>query len=86
MNAPLNDAEWELLEMAAGLDIEELLTRAESKLGDNDDDNNMEGWVDEMDKLSVEEKEELHENIQLVQLVLVKVREHLKCRCAPNQS
>jgi hypothetical protein len=71
--AALDDAERELLEMAAGLDMEEMLTVAENGVGDEEDDN-VDGWVDEMAKLSEEESEELQKSIQPVRLVLVKVR------------
>jgi hypothetical protein len=74
VNAAIDAAERELLEMAVGLDLEEMLTVAESGLGDKDDNDNVDGWVDEMSALSDEESEELRKNIQPVRLVLVKVR------------
>jgi hypothetical protein len=73
----LDDAEKELLELAAGIDMEEMVTVAEAGAGDKDDDENddVEGWVDEMALLSEEERAALHENVGPVRLVLVKVSE-----------
>lgn len=55
--------------------MEEMVTVAEAGAGDKDDDetDNVEGWVDEIALLSDEERAELHENIGPVRLVLVKV-------------
>jgi len=57
--------------------MEEMVTVAETGAGHEDDDetDNVEGWVDEMALLSDEERAELHENIGPVRLVLVKVSE-----------
>ena len=74
VDAALDAAEQELLELAAGADMEELVTVAEGGLGNNDDADNMDGWVNEMNLLSDDESEELRQSIQPVRLVLVKVR------------
>jgi hypothetical protein len=73
----LDDAEKELLELAAGIDMEEMVTVAEAGAGDKDDDENddVEGWVDETALLSKEERAALRENVGPVRLVLVKVSE-----------
>jgi len=73
VEAALDAAEQELLDLAAGTDMEEMVTVAEGGLGDGEDADNVDGWVDEMDLLSEEESEELRKNIQPVRLVLVKV-------------
>src|SRR5262245_7439314 len=70
VNATIDVTEQELLKMAIGLDLEERLTVAESRLGDKDDNDNIDGCVDEMATLSDEESEELQKNIQPVWLVL----------------
>jgi hypothetical protein len=58
----------------AGIDIEEAETVAEKGLGgDSEENDNIDGWVDETESLSPEEREELQENTQPVKLVLVKV-------------
>ena len=74
VDAALDAAEQELLELAAGADMEELVMVAEGGLGNNDDADNMDGWVNEMNLLSDDESEELRQSIQPVRLVLVKVR------------
>ena len=73
----LDDAERELLELAAGIDMEEMVTVAEEGAGDKDNEENddVEGWVDEMALLSEEERVALRENVGPVRLVLVKVSE-----------
>jgi hypothetical protein len=77
-DAALNDAECELLELAAEIDIEEMVTVAEKGAGgDNEENDNVDGWVDETASLSAEEREELRENVQPVRLVLVKVSKNL---------
>jgi len=70
----LDDAETELFDLAAGIDME-MVTVAEVGAGDKDDEenDNVEGWVDEMVLLSDEEQAALHENVGPVRLVLVKV-------------
>jgi hypothetical protein len=72
----LTAEEEELLELAEGLDQEEL-TMAQQDEGNNDEDgadeDDEEGWVDELDELSVEERDELKLHIRPVSRVLVKV-------------
>jgi hypothetical protein len=71
----LDDAERELLNLAAGIDLEEMVTIAEAGAGDKDDkeNDNPEGWVDKMALLSDDERVALHKNVRPVRLVLVKV-------------
>jgi hypothetical protein len=71
----LDDAERELLNLAAGIDLEEMVTIAEAGAGDKDDkeNDNPEGWVDKMALLSDDERVALHKNVGPVRLVLVKV-------------
>lgn len=72
-DAALDEAEKELRDLAAGMDIEEMLTKAkqdqdeEDEDDDEDDDNEME------DGISPEEREELDASTRPVRLVLVKV-------------
>jgi hypothetical protein len=71
----LDDAERELLELAADLEVEEAETVAANGLGgDSEENDDVEGWVDETEALTPEEQEELRENAQPVKLVLVKVK------------
>lgn len=71
----LDNAERELLNLAAGIDLEEMVTIAEAGAGDKDDkeNDNPEGWVDKMALLSDDERVALHKNVGPVRLVLVKV-------------
>ena len=73
----LDNAESELLELAAGIELEEMVTISEAGTGDKDDEENdyEEGWVDEMALLSEEERAALCEKVGPVHLVLVKVSE-----------
>src|SRR6266481_4755245 len=73
-NAALNQAEHELIDLAMGIDMEELRTVAEQGAGrDSEGNDNMEGWVDETVGMSSEEREELCEDIQPLHLILIKV-------------
>jgi hypothetical protein len=71
----LDEAERQLLELAADLDIEEATTVAENGLGgDSEENDDVEGWIDETSDLSDDERAELRANTQPVRLVLVKVK------------
>ena len=61
----LDDAERELLDLAVGIDMEEMVTVAEVGAGDKDDEenDNIEGWVDEIALLSDEEQAALHKKV-----------------------
>jgi hypothetical protein len=80
MNAAFDAAEKALLELSTGMDMEEMVTIAEGGLGDGNDADDIEGWVNKIDELSEEESEELRQKIQPVRLVLVKVKNHC---CTP---
>lgn len=74
-DAALDEAERELKELAEGIDIEDEKTRSEWEgTGEEEDEvDNVDGWVDEVARLSVADRKELEENIRPVRLVLVKV-------------
>jgi hypothetical protein len=74
VDTALNAAEQELLELAAGADMEELVTVVERGLGNNEDVDDMDGWVNKLNLLSDDGNEKLCQSIQPVRLVLVKVR------------
>jgi hypothetical protein len=74
VDSALDKAEKQLLDLAAGIDIEELVTAAEQGAGVASDGNDdIDGWVDEMDELDAVERDTLEKSIQPVRLVLVKV-------------
>jgi hypothetical protein len=78
-DAALDEAERQLLELAAGIDIEELVTAAEQGAGVGSEDNDdVDGWVDEMEELDLDEREELDKSVRPVRLVLVKVSTNSK--------
>ena len=72
----LDDAAKELAALAVDLDIEEWILQ-ESQLdegdGDDDNDDNLDGWSNVHNELSDEEWEGLDNSLQPVHLVLVKV-------------
>jgi hypothetical protein len=73
-DAALDDAKHELINLTAGIDVEEMVTIADQGAGgDGEDNNNVEGWVDETALMSAEEMEELCEKVQPVGLILMKV-------------
>jgi hypothetical protein len=75
-DAALDEAERELRDLAEGLDIEDEQTRGEweGREDDNDDiGDTADGWVDEVARLPMADRNELEENIRPVKLVLVKV-------------
>jgi hypothetical protein len=73
-DSALDEAERQLLDLAAGIDIEELVTAAENGAGVGSEGNDdVDGWVDEMEALDSDERKELDKSVQPVRLVLVKV-------------
>ena len=72
-NTVLDKVERELQELADGLDMEELVTREEWEGEDGEDEDNTEGWINEMDILTVEDRKELEKSIGPVWVMLVKV-------------
>ena len=53
--------------------MEELVTQEEWEGEDGEDEDNTEGWINEMDILTVEDCEELEKSIGPIQVMLVKV-------------
>ena len=77
-----DDTECELQDLTEEIDLEEqqaaeLLQQhaidSEANSSAENDDDDTDGWVDKMAVLSLAEQKELHEEIQPVKLVLVKV-------------
>lgn len=66
--------EQELRMLADGIELEELATVDEKSLAGNDE---VEGWIDEVERLDRDEWEEFHKTVRPVKLVLVKVK-HMK--------
>jgi hypothetical protein len=70
----LDDAAKELLSLAGNIEFEEdELARRDGKEGDEDEDDNVEGWIDEHMLMTDAELEELDESIEPVHLLLTKV-------------
>ena len=60
----LDKVEQQLLELAAGIDIEESVTLAEHGAGfGNEGNDDIDGWVNEMDGLDLDELKELEKSI-----------------------
>jgi hypothetical protein len=80
MKDDLNEDEQSLLALVENLEEEELIAKQEndSDDGDSEDDDNLDGWVDEVEALTLEEREDLEESIQPVKRMLVKVTKVLK--------
>jgi hypothetical protein len=66
--------EQELRTLADGIELEEWATVDENGLDGNDE---LEGWINEVERLTKEEREEFHETVRPVKLALVKVK-HIK--------
>jgi hypothetical protein len=69
----LDAAEKELRDLAEGVDVEEIMTRAETPLNEDEEPDDVDGLVDERDALDEEERQELDESVRPVRLVLTKV-------------
>jgi hypothetical protein len=70
----LDDAAKELLALAGNIEIEEEeLMRRNGKEGDEGEDDNVEGWIDECLHMTDVELEELDGSVEPVRLVLTKV-------------
>jgi hypothetical protein len=70
----LDDAAKELLALAGNIEIEEEeLMRRNGKEGDEGEDDNVEGWIDERLHMTDVELEELDGSVEPVCLVLTKV-------------
>ena len=69
----VDDALEELAKLAGNIEQEEAkCCEVNSDEGDEDDDN-VDGWIDERANMTDEEKEELDEAVQPIHLVLTKV-------------
>jgi hypothetical protein len=74
VDSALDEAEQQLLKLAAGIDIEELVTSAKQGAGLGSEGNDdIDGWVNEMDELDLDERNELEKSVQPIRLVLMKV-------------
>jgi hypothetical protein len=62
----------ELLDLARDIEIEEVQTRLDESREDVEEDN-VDGWIDEVERMSEEEHSNLAEKIRPVRMVLVKV-------------
>jgi hypothetical protein len=79
-NNDLNEDEQLLLALAENIDEEELTVVQENDNEDSEseDDDSLEGWVDEVEALTPDEWEQLEESIQPVKKMLVKVTKFWK--------
>lgn len=74
----LSTEEELLLKLAEGIEREESVTR--EMLGPDEDlDDDLDGWVDEVELLTAEEKAELEVSIVPVRLLIVKVSHGHRC-------
>ena len=79
------EQERALSELAQGMDEEERTTAEETDPDDNiEEDDEIEGWVDEVEELSSYERRELQREIRPVKLVLAKVSAST-CRISINR-
>jgi len=71
----LSDEECEILNLEKGIDDEECVTMEETDPDDGNiaADDDLEGWVDEVEALTKGEQAALQEEIQPVSCVLIKV-------------
>lgn len=72
----LSQIEDELDHLAVDLEAEEMATWIEGQVADGRDDDDVEGWIDEVAAMDESERERLKKNILPVRTVLVKV-----CNC-----
>ena len=75
MGEVLSEAERELQELADGIDLEDIITRADEDWddeGEGDDKDEAEGWVDEHLRLSEADRVELDKSVDPVRRVIVK--------------
>jgi hypothetical protein len=73
----VSDEERELLDLADGVDDEELTMAQENDIDDGDeveeDDEDEDGWVNELEVLTEEERENLKEILRPISKMLIKV-------------
>ena len=70
----INEATKELLKLTGDMELEEEITAGTGDNMDETDDDNVTGWVDEHEEMTKEELMELWESVQLVRLLLTKVK------------
>jgi hypothetical protein len=75
MKDDLTDDEQTLLDLAGDIEQEECTTAQEKDDADNEteDEDDLDGWVDELEALTLDEWEDLEESIRPVKRMLVKV-------------
>lgn len=70
----LDDGLHELHALAADVDLEEKATRDGADIqNDDDEEDNVDGWIDERERMSTEDVKMLDESVQPVRFMLVKV-------------
>ena len=74
-NGPLDNTADEILKLAVDLDLEEELSGDNDEDGEQGEDDNYEGWIDERDQMSEEQLEELEDHVQPIRLLLIKACE-----------
>jgi hypothetical protein len=74
----MEEAVKELLKLAGDVNLEEETTANAGNEEDTTEDDNEQGWVDELEELTEEELLELGESVQPVRLLLTKVRSQFR--------
>lgn len=73
-NETLDDRIQQLQVLAADIDLEEESTRNGVEIGsDENEEDNVDGWIDERERMSADDVEMLDESVQPVRFMLVKV-------------
>ena len=70
----LDDAAEELLNLAGDIKLEEELWAENGEEGEEAEDDNVEGWIDERDAMTATELKELDTQVRPIRLLLTKVR------------
>jgi hypothetical protein len=68
-----SDDERSLVVLVEGIELEEIETRFKAKDGEQDEDDNDKGWVDEIELLSIEERGQLDAELRPIHVVIAKV-------------
>ncbi len=63
----------DLLKLAEGIELEEEITAKDSEEGEEGEDDNVEGWIDEREEMGERQLEELEARIEPIRLLLIKV-------------
>ena len=75
-NQRLDEVTAELRNLAGNIEQEEVKSRRLNSDENDDDDDNLEGWIDERGALTEEERKGLDDSVKPVWLVLTKVSKH----------